>query len=90
MKGESLNHGPEQEMLNDVKGARLRITSVGAPAGPAVEFLEYLEPRTGRPMPADLRMNDLAAWRVIATPAPAGRPTLLRDPDGHVIHLRPK
>jgi catechol 2,3-dioxygenase-like lactoylglutathione lyase family enzyme len=89
VKGESLNHGPEQEALNDVPGARLRITSVGAAKGPAVEFLEYLEPRTGRPMPADLRANDLAAWRIIGTVA--GRaPALVRDPDGHLLHLRPR
>ena len=89
VKGESLNHGPEQEALNDVPGARLRITSVGAPKGPAVEFLEYLEPKTGRAMPVDLRTNDLAAWRIIGTVA-SGKPSLLRDPDGHLIHLRPR
>jgi catechol 2,3-dioxygenase-like lactoylglutathione lyase family enzyme len=89
VKGESLNHGPEQEALNDVPGARLRITSVGAKAGPAVEFLEYLHPRTGRPMPSDLRANDLAAWRIVGTVA-GTKPSLLRDPDGHLVHLRPR
>jgi catechol 2,3-dioxygenase-like lactoylglutathione lyase family enzyme len=90
LKGESLNHGPEQEALNDVPGARLRITTLAAPAGIAVEFLEYLEPRTGRPMPGDLRMNDLAAWRIIGTVARGEKPSLVRDPDGHVVHLRPR
>jgi len=61
--GESENYGPEQERLNNVFGARLRITALRAPAGPGVEFLEYVTPRDGRPVPADARANDLAHWQ---------------------------
>jgi len=61
--GESENHGPEQERLNNVFGARLRITTLRAPTGPGVEFLEYLTPRDGRATPADARANDLAHWQ---------------------------
>jgi catechol 2,3-dioxygenase-like lactoylglutathione lyase family enzyme len=61
--GESLNFGPEQEHLNSVPGARLRITGLRAQAGPGVEFLEYLEPDDGRPFPADERANDLVHWQ---------------------------
>ena len=61
--GEGENHGPEQERLNNVFGARLRITSVRAASGPAIEFLEYLAPRDGRPTPADARSNDLLHWQ---------------------------
>jgi catechol 2,3-dioxygenase-like lactoylglutathione lyase family enzyme len=61
--GESENYGPEQERLNNVFGARLRITTLRAAAGPAIEFLEYLSPRDGRPMPADARANDLVHWQ---------------------------
>jgi catechol 2,3-dioxygenase-like lactoylglutathione lyase family enzyme len=60
--GTSENHGPEQERLNNVFGARLRITTLRAAAGPGIEFLEYLSPRDGRPAPADARPNDLAHW----------------------------
>ena len=60
--GESENYGPEQEHLNNVFGARLRITSLRAAEGPGVELLEYLAPRTGRPMPEDSQVNDLWAW----------------------------
>jgi catechol 2,3-dioxygenase-like lactoylglutathione lyase family enzyme len=60
--GESENHGPEQERLNNVFGARLRITSLRAASGPGIEFLEYLTPRDGRPRPADARANDLLHW----------------------------
>jgi catechol 2,3-dioxygenase-like lactoylglutathione lyase family enzyme len=63
LAGESENYGDEQEHLNNVFGARLRITSLHADNGPGIEFLEYLAPRDGRPAPADLRANDLAHWQ---------------------------
>ena len=61
--GESENYGPEQERLNNVFGARLRITALRAASGPGVEFLEYLAPRDGRPYPPDARANDLIHWQ---------------------------
>lgn len=61
--GASENYGIEQERLNNVFGARLRITAVRAAAGPGIEFLEYLAPRDGRSTPADQRANDLAHWQ---------------------------
>jgi catechol 2,3-dioxygenase-like lactoylglutathione lyase family enzyme len=61
--GESENFGTEQEHLNQVFGARLRITGMRAFSGPGVEFLEYLTPRDGRPRPADLHANDIVHWQ---------------------------
>jgi catechol 2,3-dioxygenase-like lactoylglutathione lyase family enzyme len=61
--GESENYGIEQEHLNNVFGARLRITTLRAAKGPGIEFLEYLTPRDGRPMPTDTRANDLMHWQ---------------------------
>ncbi|MGH8630596.1 MAG: VOC family protein [Burkholderiales bacterium] len=61
--GESENYGTEQEHLNNVFGARLRITGLRTASGPAIEFLEYLAPRDGRPYPADSRANDLWHWQ---------------------------
>lgn len=61
--GESENYGIEQEHLNNVFGARLRITSLRAAAGPGVEFLEYLTPQDGRLTPTDEKANDLAHWQ---------------------------
>jgi len=61
--GESENYGPEQERLNNVFGARLRITSLRAATGPGVEFLEYLAPRDGRPYPPEEKANDLLHWQ---------------------------
>jgi catechol 2,3-dioxygenase-like lactoylglutathione lyase family enzyme len=61
--GESENYDTEQEHLNNVFGARLRITALRAREGPGIELLEYLAPRDGRPAPIDLRANDIAHWQ---------------------------
>ncbi len=61
--GQSENYGTEQEHLNNVFGARLRITALRAPDGPGIELLEYLSPRDGRHYPADSRASDLWSWQ---------------------------
>jgi catechol 2,3-dioxygenase-like lactoylglutathione lyase family enzyme len=61
--GASENYGTEQEHLNNVFGARLRITSLRATRAPGVELLEYLAPRDGRPIPSDERADDIAHWQ---------------------------
>lgn len=61
--GESENYGTEQEHLNNVFGARLKITALRAARGPGIEFLEYLAPRDGRPFPPETRSNDLIHWQ---------------------------
>lgn len=61
--GGAENYGTEQEHLNNVFGARLRITALRAPSGPGVELLEYLAPRDGRAYPRDLKSNDIAHWQ---------------------------
>jgi catechol 2,3-dioxygenase-like lactoylglutathione lyase family enzyme len=77
--GESLNFGAEQERLNNVQGARLRITGLRASAGPGIEFLEYLSPRDGRPFPADERANDLVHWHTtVLVPAAEAAAAVLR------------
>jgi catechol 2,3-dioxygenase-like lactoylglutathione lyase family enzyme len=63
--GESENFGTEQEHLNQVFGAHLRITGMRADQGPGIEFLDYLTPRDGRPIPADARTNDLVHWQTV-------------------------
>ncbi|MDX2130524.1 MAG: VOC family protein [Planctomycetota bacterium] len=77
--GGSENYGPEQERLNAVFGARLRITTLRAPQGPGVELLEYLAPTDGREYPGDARLNDLLTWTTNVT-----------CPDTHALssHLR--
>ena len=72
--GESENWGPEQERLNQVFGARLRITTLRADAGPGIELLEYLSPRTGRLAPVDAAANDLVHWHTTIVP---GEPAAL-------------
>ncbi len=76
--GESENYGTEQEHLNNVFGAHLRITAVRAATGPGIELLEYLAPRDGRPFPADERANDVVHRQTIV---------LTRDADGTARQL---
>ncbi len=57
--GESENYGTEQEHLNNVFGAHLRITALRGSNGPGIELLDYLAPRNGRPFPEDEHANDV-------------------------------
>jgi catechol 2,3-dioxygenase-like lactoylglutathione lyase family enzyme len=66
--GTSENYGPEQERLNNVFGAHLRITALRAASGPGIELLEYLAPRSGRMMPIDTQTNDLWHWQIVMRP----------------------
>lgn len=68
--GESENFGTEQEHLNGVFNARLRITTLRAAAGPGVELLEYLTPRTGSDIRSDSRANDVWHWHITMSIAP--------------------
>jgi catechol 2,3-dioxygenase-like lactoylglutathione lyase family enzyme len=77
--GGSENYDIEQERLNNVFGARLRITTLRATEGPGVELLEYLAPRDGRPAPLDLRANDVAHWQT----------TLVTRTPEHIFDLLP-
>ena len=77
--GDSENYGTEQEHLNNVFGARLRITSLRAATGPGIELLEYLSPRDGRPIPADEHANDLVHWHT---------ELVTTDADATARHLR--
>jgi catechol 2,3-dioxygenase-like lactoylglutathione lyase family enzyme len=80
--GESENYGMEQENLNNVPGARLRITSLRAGVGPGIEFLEYLAPRGGRPFPRDARANDLVHWQTRLVVADAGAAAARLEAEG--------
>jgi catechol 2,3-dioxygenase-like lactoylglutathione lyase family enzyme len=60
--GSAHNYGSEQERLNQVFGARLRITALKAERGPGIEFLQYIAPPGGRDLPADTKANDLLFW----------------------------
>jgi catechol 2,3-dioxygenase-like lactoylglutathione lyase family enzyme len=60
--GGSVNHGPEQERLSGVAGARVRITALRGDDGPGVELLHYLAPGPGRDLPDEARACDLVHW----------------------------
>lgn len=84
--GESENYGPEQERLNSVFGARLRITALAADDGPGIELLQYLTPSTGRAMPLDSAANDLWHWYVrLSTREPAEVATATTAGQGRLV-----
>jgi catechol 2,3-dioxygenase-like lactoylglutathione lyase family enzyme len=62
--GASDNYGTEQEHLNNVFGAHVRITALRSNGGPGVELLEYLTPRTGRSIPVDSSAVDHWYWQI--------------------------
>ena len=84
LAGESENWGDEQEHLNGVFGAHLRITTLRGQAGPGVELLEYLSPTDGRPYPTDTKTGDLWNWH---TQIIGNQNQAIRDPDGHAIEV---
>jgi catechol 2,3-dioxygenase-like lactoylglutathione lyase family enzyme len=79
LKGESENYGTEQEHLNNVFGARLHISSLKAPTGIGIEFLEYLTPRDGKPFPLDEKASDLIHWQTTM---------IVKDAETVAQHLR--
>jgi catechol 2,3-dioxygenase-like lactoylglutathione lyase family enzyme len=87
LAGTSENYGVEQEHLNNVFGARLRITALRAAHGPGVELLEYLAPRTGRPMPVDTQSNDDWHWQINVTASIAAGDQAIRR--GHFRYVSP-
>jgi catechol 2,3-dioxygenase-like lactoylglutathione lyase family enzyme len=71
--GESENYGTEQEHLNNVFGAHLRITALRGSNGPGIELLDYLAPRTGRPFPEDEHANDVVHRQTVLVTRNAGQ-----------------
>src|SRR5438309_5195852 len=71
--GESENYGTEQEHLNNVFGAHLRITALRGSSGPGIELLEYLAPRDGRPFPSDEHTNDIVHRQTVLLTRSADR-----------------
>jgi catechol 2,3-dioxygenase-like lactoylglutathione lyase family enzyme len=64
LASDGVNHGPEQERLDGLSEAEVRITAHRCPEGAGLECLQYLQPAGGRPMPADLAPQDGAHWQV--------------------------
>lgn len=99
--GSSENFGIEQEHLNGVFGAHLRITALRAAEGPGVELLEYLAPTDGRTFSSEVQRQDVLHWEINLgvridsetskkSEAVPGGTVALRDPDGHTVVLHPE
>jgi hypothetical protein len=62
------------------EGAHLRITALRAQRGPGIEFLEYLTPAGGRPLPADTQAADVWYWQInLCASQPAAFEISLKD-----------
>jgi catechol 2,3-dioxygenase-like lactoylglutathione lyase family enzyme len=86
--GVSENFGTEQEHLNNVFGARLRITGLRADQGPGVELLEYLAPTNGRAYSSEAGACDLVGWTTnVLTPSADEMNQRLRE--SHVRWVSP-
>lgn len=62
--GDGINSGPTQDALDGLQQTRVRITGHRCTQGPGIECLDYQAPNRGRPMPADLGVQDLLHWQI--------------------------
>jgi catechol 2,3-dioxygenase-like lactoylglutathione lyase family enzyme len=83
--GGAENFGTEQEHLNQVFGARLRITALQAERGPGIEFLEYITPPGGRPLPDDAKASDLMFWHTRLVADGPDNWAILREGQGRFV-----
>ncbi|MEI1374631.1 VOC family protein [Nostoc sp. UHCC 0926] len=61
----SLNWRPTQTRLDDLPGAKVRITALRpAQGGLGIELLDYLVPGKGRPIPSDWKSCDIARVQI--------------------------
>ena len=86
--GESENYGFEQEHLNNVFGAHLRITSLRGSGGIGIEFLEYITPRDGRPAPNSVATDVSHHETVLLVDDIAYLNSVLADSKNHPISVK--
>jgi catechol 2,3-dioxygenase-like lactoylglutathione lyase family enzyme len=67
LQQQSENLGSEQEKLSGIPDAKVKISSLKAPAGLGIELLEYVKPVSGKPIPINTRPNDLWCCQIIVT-----------------------
>jgi catechol 2,3-dioxygenase-like lactoylglutathione lyase family enzyme len=79
------NFGPEQDALDDIVGARVRVVSLHGAKAPNIELLAYdhPQPRATPSSPGDI----LATRLVLAAPSERGSTGLVEDPDGHLLQI---
>ena len=80
ISGESENYGTEQEHLNNVCGARVRVASLEtAKSGIGVELLSYRSPTGGKPFPPDTQANDVWHWQTSFVSANLNNTAILKS-----------
>jgi catechol 2,3-dioxygenase-like lactoylglutathione lyase family enzyme len=92
VSAQTVNRGPEQESLDGLPQARVRVTALAPPdSGPHLELLCYDSPDRANNL--DLRHNDVATTRIVLAAGPpilesqAARGLSLCDPDGHYLQF---
>jgi catechol 2,3-dioxygenase-like lactoylglutathione lyase family enzyme len=82
----TINHGLEQDRLDDVAGSRVRITGLrpSSPDGAGLELLDYRSLPRGRPAPKNSRITDY--WHAHVVLRVAGLDTLIAKLRRH--HVR--
>lgn len=79
----TLNHGPEQQRLDDLRDVQVTVAPMQAATGtPHLELLGYRVPRSAAG--SALQASDIAATRIVWQ---GTRAALLRDPDGHLQQI---
>lgn len=92
LTGSSENYGSEQEHLSGVFNAHVLITSLHAPSGIGIELLDYVSPTSGRPIPTNLHIEDIACWQIPLDVTPPDKSADLRNahwvklPAGSLAH----
>jgi catechol 2,3-dioxygenase-like lactoylglutathione lyase family enzyme len=79
------NFGPEQDALDDIDGAWVRVISLHGAKAPNIELLAYADPnrRASPSSPGDI----LATRLVLAAPFAGAPARLVEDPDGHLLQI---
>jgi catechol 2,3-dioxygenase-like lactoylglutathione lyase family enzyme len=79
------NFGPEQDALDDIAGARVRVVSLHGAKAPNIELLAYADPH---PRAAPASPGDIGVMRLVLAGPAEGLPLrLIEDPDGHLLQI---
>lgn len=90
VKGQSVNWREVQSRLDNLPGASVQVTSLRPERGQiGVELLDYRQPGSGRPIPADWQRSDIPHLHIELFVADLeAAVAALRDDDGPVMPLR--
>ncbi len=86
LQGSSENWGTEQEHLNNLFGAHVRITGLRNAQGMGIELLQFLSPPGGRETNREICEGDIFAVTSVVTASSETQSK--QDPDRHFVRIR--